>query len=81
MSKQIKLNTVLDFINTACTTSEYIELYRRIFKDETLDIDYKSIEKAITNLKLILNYSNSLPITLYASPSSVLINPKLNKGF
>jgi len=81
ISKQIKLNTVLDFINTACTTSEYIELYRRIFKDETLDIDYKSIEKAITNLKLILNYSNSLPITLYASPSSVLINPKLNKGF
>lgn len=61
-TKFFNLNNLLDFLKTACTTSEYVELYRNIFKDVALPINLKEVEKSITTLKLILEQYPQIPV-------------------
>ena len=71
-SKQYSLKHLLEFLKSSCTTSEYVELYRKIFKDTALPINLKEVEKSITTLKLVLEQYPRLPVNQLCATDSVL---------
>lgn len=79
-SKQYSLKYLLEFLKSSCTTSEYVELYRKIFKDTALPINLKDVEKSITTLKLILEQYPRIPANSLCIIDSSLHNFLRSKG-